>query len=40
MPHKPKRACQYSGCPRLTDGLYCTEHQALANKQYNKYQRD
>ncbi|MEG1926912.1 MAG: HNH endonuclease signature motif containing protein [Ruthenibacterium sp.] len=40
MPHKPKRACQHSGCPRLTDGLYCAEHQALANKQYNKYQRD
>ena len=40
MPTKPKRPCSYPGCPRLTDGQYCEEHQKLMDSQYNKYQRD
>ena len=40
MPRKPKRPCSYPGCPKLTDGLYCEEHQKLQDKQYNKYKRD
>ena len=40
MPTKPKRPCRHPGCPKLTDGRYCEEHQKTANAQYNKYQRD
>lgn len=40
MPTKPKRPCRHPGCPKLTDGVYCEEHQKTANAQYNKYQRD
>ena len=40
MPRKPKRPCSYPGCPRLTDGRYCDEHQKLTDKQYNKYRRN
>lgn len=40
MPRKPKRACSYPGCPELTDDIYCKSHKKLANKHYNKYQRD
>lgn len=40
MPYKPKRPCAYPGCPSLTDGQYCDEHQKLRNHQYNKYERD
>lgn len=40
VPYKPKRACGYPGCPKLTDGRYCEEHKKLTDKQYNKYQRD
>ena len=27
MPRKPKRPCSYPGCPKLTDGRFCEEHQ-------------
>lgn len=40
MPRKPKRPCQQPGCARLTDGLYCAEHQRQANYHYNHYQRE
>ena len=40
MPRKPKRPCSYPGCPKLTDGQYCEEHQKLVTAQYNKYGRD
>ena len=40
MPRKPKRPCSYPGCPRLTDGRYCEEHQSQENKRYEKYDRD
>ena len=31
MPRKPKRPCSYPGCPKLTDGRFCEEHQKLIN---------
>lgn len=39
VPRKPKRPCSYSGCPNLTDGRFCEEHQKQENKHYEKYQR-
>ncbi|MFR4418904.1 MAG: HNH endonuclease, partial [Ruminococcus sp.] len=29
MPKKCKKPCKHPGCPNLTDGLYCAEHQPL-----------
>ena len=40
MPRKPKRPCSYPGCPKLTDGRFCEEHQKLENQRYEKYGRD
>lgn len=40
MPRKPKHPCSYPGCPELTEGRYCEEHQKLTNKQYERYGRD
>ena len=40
MPRKPKRPCSYPGCPKLTDGRFCEEHQRLENRRYEKYSRD
>lgn len=40
MPRKPKRPCSYPGCPKLTDGRFCEEHQRLENQRYEKYSRD
>lgn len=40
MPRKPKRPCSYPGCPRLTDGRFCEEHQKLENQRYEKYGRN
>lgn len=38
---KPLKPCKYPGCPELIrDGRYCLNHKAIANKQYNQYQRD
>lgn len=39
MPKKPKRPCSYPGCPKLTDGRFCEEHQKQENKRYEKYDR-
>jgi len=39
MPRKAKRPCAYPGCPRLSDGRYCEEHQRLVAKDYNQHQR-
>lgn len=27
MPRKPKRPCSFPGCPNLTDGRFCEEHE-------------
>lgn len=32
VPRKPKRPCSFPGCPRLTDGRFCPEHEKLENK--------
>lgn len=40
MPRKPKKPCAYPGCPNLTDGRYCPEHQTKVNAGYEKYRRD
>ena len=40
MPKKPKRPCSFPGCPKLTDGWFCEEHEKLENKRYEKYDRD
>jgi len=40
MPYRPKKPCHYPGCPLLTDGYYCDQHQKLVYKAYNKYERD
>ena len=29
MPRKALRPCRHSGCPNLTDGLYCEEHKPM-----------
>ncbi|MDE5946399.1 MAG: HNH endonuclease [Oscillospiraceae bacterium] len=29
MPRKALRTCRHSGCPNLTDELYCTEHKPM-----------
>ena len=39
MPSKPKRPCSYPGCPNLTDKQYCPDHEAVARRNYNKYER-
>ena len=36
MPCKPKRPCAYPGCPELTDGRYCAEHQKIITAHYNR----
>ena len=40
MPKRPLRPCSHRGCPALTDGQYCPEHQKLAAAHYNRYERD
>ena len=47
MPVKPKKPCAKPGCPKLTTGCYCEEHQTEANKQraesnrfYDQHLRD
>ncbi|MBV1758024.1 MAG: HNH endonuclease [Dethiosulfatibacter sp.] len=42
MPTKPKRPCSMSSCGRLCENgeQYCSEHKQVANKHYNKFQRD
>ena len=40
LPRKPKRPCSHPGCPRLTEGRFCEEHQRKENQRYEKYDRD
>lgn len=40
MPRKPKRPCSYPGCPNLTDGRFCPEHEKKEAKRYEKYDRE
>ena len=39
MPHKPLKPCKYPGCPNITEGSYCKEHNGLVAKEYNRYYR-
>ena len=40
MPRKAKHPCHHPGCPNVTDGRFCEEHQKEENRRYEKYQRD
>lgn len=40
MPFKPKRPCSYPGCPKLTHGRFCEEHEKLEAKRYEENDRD
>lgn len=40
MPRKPKHPCAWPGCPKLTDGRFCEEHQKEENRRYERYDRD
>jgi 5-methylcytosine-specific restriction protein A len=40
VPYKPRRACSFPGCPRLTPGQYCGEHKKKIDREYNLYRRD
>lgn len=40
MPRKPKRPCSFPGCPNLTEGRFCEEHEKQENRRYEKYDRD
>lgn len=40
MPRKPKRPCSFPGCPNLTDGRFCEEHEKKENKRYERYDRN
>lgn len=40
MPRSPKKPCKYPGCPKLTRGGYCLEHQRMVDKAYEQYGRD
>lgn len=40
MPRKPKKPCRYPGCPKLTDGRYCEQHQKQMHHEYNTRERD
>lgn len=36
MPIKPKKACQFPGCPKLADKRYCPEHIEHARRERKK----
>ena len=40
VPSKPKRPCSYPGCPKLTHGRFCEEHEKKEAQRYEKYDRD
>jgi len=40
MPKRPKRPCSHPGCPKLTDGRFCAEHEKQEAVRYEKYGRD
>lgn len=37
---KLKRPCSFPGCPNLTDGRFCPEHERQEQRRYEKYDRD
>ncbi|MBO4394634.1 MAG: HNH endonuclease [Spirochaetales bacterium] len=40
MPRRPPRPCSFPGCPKLTDGQYCSEHKKIMDAQYDRRLRD
>lgn len=36
MPSKPKRPCNFHGCPRLTCDRYCEQHR-VETRRYDRY---
>jgi len=44
MPYRPKRPCNYPGCPNLSNQSYCEVHRQQARREaartYNRNQRD
>ena len=40
MPWKAKHPCAHPGCKELTHKRFCEQHQAKANADYDKTQRD
>ena len=45
MPYKPRQPCAFPGCSQFAEnkrrnGQYCTEHQKVMDKRYNRYERD
>ena len=39
MPTKPKKPCNFPGCPNLTDGEFCEVHKDQERNKYNKFER-
>lgn len=39
-PRKPKRPCSHPGCPNLTDGRFCEQHEKEEARRYETYDRD
>jgi len=39
MPSRPKKPCGFPGCPNLTDGRFCPQHEKVERDRYNKYER-
>ena len=39
MPRKPMKPCKHPGCPKLTDGNFCREHELQHMREYEKYDR-
>ena len=39
MPKKPMKPCGYPGCPNLTDGQYCEQHEKEMRRKYDRYER-
>ena len=39
MPRKPMKPCRYPGCPKLTAGRYCPEHERVSRQHYERFAR-
>ena len=39
VPKKPLKPCGYPGCPNLTEGQYCEQHEKEMRRRYDRYER-